>query len=156
MSSSAEDLSTTAPLKLLSIVVDTNVVIAGLRARRGASFLIVSAMLQNRIGFLISVPLLLEYEEIMKRAEPDLLPHFADFEKDVFLNGFAAFGKQPRIFYLWRPFLRDPDDDMIVELAVAGSATHIVTSNATDFDGVESLGINVSTPQTFYRNQLSS
>jgi predicted nucleic acid-binding protein len=116
----------------------------------------VSAMLQNRIGFLISVPLLLEYEEVMKRTGPELLPHFSAIEKDVFLNGFAAFGKQPRIFYLWRPFLRDPDDDMLVELAVAGSATHIVTSNTTDFDGVESLGIKVSTPQKFYRNQLAS
>jgi putative PIN family toxin of toxin-antitoxin system len=139
----------------MSLVVDTNVVIAGLRARRGASFQIVSAMLQGRIGFLISVPLLLEYEEVMKRTDPDLLPHFSAIEKDVFLNGFAAFGKQPRIFYLWRPFLRDSDDDMLVELAVAGSATHIVTSNATDFDGVESLGIKVSTPQKFYRNHLS-
>ena len=61
----------------MSLVVDTNVVIAGLRARRGASFEIVSAMLQKRINFLISVPLLLEYEEVMKRVDPDLLPFIA-------------------------------------------------------------------------------
>jgi len=140
----------------MNLVVDTNVVIAGLRSRRGASFQIVSAMLQNRIGFLISVPLLLEYEEVMKRTDPDLLPHFTNIEKDVFLNGFATFGKQPRIFYLWRPFLRDPDDDMLVELAVAGSASHIVTSNTSDFDRVKSLGITVSTPQRFYRTTLLS
>lgn len=47
--------------------------------------------------------------------------------------------------------MRDPDDDMLVELAVAGSASHIVTSNMNDFDGVETLGITVSTPQKFYR-----
>jgi len=138
----------------MSLVVDTNVIIAGLRARRGASYEIVSAMLRNRLGFLISVPLLLEYEEVMKRTEPNLLPHLTNSEKDIILNGFAAFGKQPRIFYLWRPFLRDPDDDMLVELAIAGSAAHIVTSNTNDFQGVDSLGICVSTPHSFYRTNL--
>ena len=135
----------------MRVVVDTNVVIAGLRARRGASFGIVSAMLQNRLDFLISVPLLLEYEEVMKRANPSLLPHFTDPEKDAFLNGFAAFGLCPKIFYLWRPVLRDPDDDMLVELAVAGAATYIVTSNTVDFQGTNIFGITAITPQHFYR-----
>jgi len=138
---------------MMRVVIDTNVVIAGLRAKRGASFEIVSSMLQNRLDFLISVPLLLEYEEVMKRTAPDLLPHFTLAEKDVFLNGLARFGLRPKIFYLWRPFLRDPDDDMLVELAVAGSATHIVTSNTGDFDGVDHIGIAVTTPQDFYRNK---
>lgn len=135
----------------MKVVVDTNVVIAGLRARRGASFGIVSGMLNNRLDFLISVPLLLEYEEVMKRANPPLLPHFSDADKDIFLNGFAAFGKCPKIFYLWRPILRDPDDDMLVELAVAGAATYIVTANTSDFQGIDGFGIGVITPQHFYR-----
>jgi len=109
-------------------------------------------MLHNRLDFLISVPLLLEYEEVMKRTNPILLAHFTDAEKDVFLNGFAAFGVSPKIFYLWRPFLRDPDDDMLVELAVAGSARYIISSNTGDFQGAESLGITVTTPQRFYRS----
>ena len=56
---------------MMRVVIDTNVVIAGLRAKRGASFEIVSSMLQNRLDFLISVPLLLENEEVMKRTEVD-------------------------------------------------------------------------------------
>lgn len=62
-------------------VVDSNVVVAGLRSKRGASFEIVSAMLSRRMAFLLSVPLILEYDDVLKR--PGMLPHFTRDEIEM-------------------------------------------------------------------------
>ena len=67
-----------------------------------------------------------------------------------FLRRFAAYAEPRAIYFLWRPWLRDPDDDMVLELAVSGSATHLVTFNGRDFAGVEeAFGIRVMTPGKF-------
>ncbi len=129
------------------IVVDTNVIIAGARSKKGASYRIMSAMLENRLDFVISVPLFLEYEEVLKR--PGLVPNLSIPEIDQILNGLAAYGKKPRIFYLWRPTLPDTNDDMVLELAIAGSASIIVTDNTTDFKAATKFGIEILTPYAF-------
>ena len=126
------------------IVVDTNVIIAGARSKKGASYRILSAMIEKRLDFLISVPLFLEYEEVLKR--PGVVSNFSIAEIDQILNGLAAYGKKPRIFYLWRPTLPDLNDDMVLELAIAGSATTIITDNTKDFRPALQFGIEIQTP----------
>ena len=61
-------------------------------------------------------------------------------------------GRRQRIFYLWRPLLRDPKDDMVAEVAVAGGAEAVVTHNGKDFVGLEKFGIRAVSPQEFLRN----
>ena len=126
------------------IVVDTNVIIAGARSKKGASYRILSAMIEKRLDFLISAPLFLEYEEVLKR--PGVVSNFSIAEIDQILNGLAAYGKKPRIFYLWRPTLPDLNDDMVLELAIAGSATTIITDNTKDFRPALQFGIEIQTP----------
>ena len=126
------------------IVVDTNVIIAGARSKKGASYRILSAMIEKRLDFLISAPLFLEYEEVLKR--PGVVSKFSIAEIDQILNGLAAYGKKPRIFYLWRPTLPDLNDDMVLELAIAGSATTIITDNTKDFRPALQFSIEIQTP----------
>ena len=129
------------------IVVDTNVIIAGARSKKGASYRILSAMVEHRLDFLVSVPLFLEYEEVLKR--PGIVSNLSTAEIDMILNALAACGKKPRIFYLWRPTLPGLNDDMVLELAIAGSASTIITDNTKDFGPASQLGIEIKTPYEF-------
>jgi len=92
----------------------------------------------------ISVPLVLEYEDAAKR----LLGEIALNEEDIntIINYVCAVGKRRKIFYLWRPVLRDPKDEMLLELAVAGGCDYIVTYNTADFAEIEQFGIQAIKP----------
>ncbi|MHC4451828.1 MAG: putative toxin-antitoxin system toxin component, PIN family [Planctomycetota bacterium] len=132
------------------IVVDTNVVVAGLRSRRGAAFLLLRLFGKGRFQTVLSVPLVLEYEGAIKRQSRVLGLTHADID-DV-LNFLCKVSEHRRIFYLWRPFLRDPGDDMVLELAVEAEAEFIVTHNLRDFAGADRFGVRVVTPQAFLRH----
>jgi putative PIN family toxin of toxin-antitoxin system len=133
----------------MRIVIDTNVLIAALRSTAGASHALLMLVYNRRVTPLISVPLMMEYEEVAKR--PEMIPCLSLADIDVALDLFASRAIEQRIYFNWRPFLPDPDDDMLVELAVAGSASHIVTSNLRDVAPARSLGIQVIEPREFIR-----
>lgn len=103
----------------------------------------------GRCHTLLSVPLYFEYQEVLTR--PEQLPPDVDAARMMgFLRRFAALAEPREIHFLWRPWLHDRDDDMVLELAVNGSATHLVTFNKPDFAGVEAaFGIRVVTPAEF-------
>jgi len=133
---------------MCSVVLDTNVVVSALRSRRGASFQVL-----RRLGKgwapLISVPLVLEYEAVGKReAERLNIPHSAI---DAIVSAFCFAGRETDIHFQLRPFLADPGDEFILELAVAGRADAIVTHNVKHFAGAERFGIRVMTPREFLR-----
>ena len=128
----------------VSLVLDTSVLIAGLRSRRGASFQLLSQLGSGAFEVSISVPLVLEYEAVAKAQARELgLTHQ---DVDDLLDYVCAAAQRRRIFYLWRPVLRDPRDDMVLELAVEAGAEIIVTFNQRDFDGAEQFGIRVLPP----------
>jgi len=127
------------------IVIDTNVLIAGLKSRRGASFRILGLFGEGRFELAISVPLVLEYEEAAKRRSRMLGLAHSDIEDIV--DYICKVGDHREIFYLWRPFLKDPNDDMLLELAVEANCDFIVTHNIKDFAGVEKFGVLVLTPR---------
>jgi putative PIN family toxin of toxin-antitoxin system len=132
-------------------VFDTNVVRAALWSSTGASFAIISRLPDPRIKVLLSVALFFEYEDVLTRSS-NPPSGFEPAEIMKFLMNFAALAERTKIFFHWRPWLRDPNDEMILDLAIAGSATHIVTFNLGDFVGVEaSFGIRVVTPAAFLR-----
>lgn len=130
-----------------NIVIDTNVILSSLISKKGASYKLVSLIGSGKFEINISVPLILEYESISLE-HLDLL--YLE-EQDIidFIDYICTIGKKCQIFYLWRPFLRDPKDDMILELALNSRSDYIVTYNKKDFKGVEIFGVDVLTRKEF-------
>jgi putative PIN family toxin of toxin-antitoxin system len=127
------------------IVLDTNVLVSGLRSRNGQSFKLLERVLAADVKLAISTPLILEYEATLKKV---LVPAILSLnEVDDLLDYICSIGVQARIFYLWRPYLKDPYDDHILELAVAAGSKYIVTYNRKDFQGAERFGIDVVEPR---------
>jgi putative PIN family toxin of toxin-antitoxin system len=137
-------------MRRLQIVIDTNVFLSALRSNRGASFLLLTLIGQSNLFEInLSVPLVLEYEDVAKR--PALVPHLSEQDIDDILDYICAAAHRHLIFFLWRPFLKDPKDDMVLELAVEAQCDYIVTFNLKDFAGCEHFGITALTPQAFLR-----
>ncbi len=134
---------------MYQIVVDTNVLIAALRSRRGASYRLLGLIGDGRWQMNLSVPLFLEYEDVAKRSDSGLI--LSGGEVDDILDFICTEANLREIFYLWRPVLPDPKDDFILELAVESGCDFIVTFNIRDFAGAEKFGIEVITPQEFLR-----
>jgi putative PIN family toxin of toxin-antitoxin system len=135
-------------MQLPRIVLDTNVLVSALRSSQGVSFKLVSLIGQGKFSLHLSVPLVLEYEEVLLRTKPDVLS-----EQDIedFLDYVCKVGEHHKIFFLWRPFLKDTDDDMVLELAVNAMCSHVITFNIKDFAGSEQFGLKVITPLEFLR-----
>jgi putative PIN family toxin of toxin-antitoxin system len=130
------------------VVLDTNVVVAGLRSRRGASFRLLSALGRGKFEVPISVPLLLEYEEVLLRDRP---PGLAGEDIQIVLDYICSVARHQEIFYLWRPILPDPQDDLVLEVAVAAGCSAIITHNRRDFAGAARFGIRILTPAAFLK-----
>lgn len=132
------------------IVIDTNVIVAGLRSRRGSAFHLLTLVGTGRFDIHLSVPLVLEYEEVLLRELPNLeVPRTV--VEDV-LDFHCTVATRHQIFFLWRPYLPDPSDDMLLELAVTAHCDFIVTYNARDFVNVEPFAIRVIEPGAFLRH----
>lgn len=129
------------------IVIDTNVLIAAQRSQRGASSKLMSLLGTNRFDVHVSVPLVLEYEEVLLRQRVQL----GLTQQDVtdLIDAICALTHHHRIYFLWRPYLRDAKDEMVLELAVAARCDCIITYNRRDFAGVEKFGIRVLDAREF-------
>jgi len=134
--------------RLPGIAYDTNVMVAALRSRRGASYQLLSLLGEGRFEIGVSVPLVLEYEDALAR---DLEGPYSRQDVEDLLDFLCQVAHRQRIFFLWRPCLPDPKEDMVLELAVAARCEAIVTHNARDFVGTERLGIRIDTPGSFLR-----
>lgn len=134
-------------MKAPQIVIDTNVVIAAQRSKRGASSKLMSLIGTGRFGLHISVPLILEYEEILLREWMQL--GLTSRDVDDLLNAICALAEHHQIYFLWRPFLQDEKDEMVLELVLASSCDYLVTYNKRDFRGAEKLGVRVVDAREF-------
>ena len=128
------------------VVLDTSVLVAAWRSRSGASFALLEHLRDDSFEIAVSVPLILEYEEV-------LLRHLSRGQRkadvSTLVDYLCSVARQQPIFFLWRPLLRDADDDMVAEVAVASSASAIVTHNVRDFVPVTQLGVRAITPAQF-------
>lgn len=129
------------------IVIDTNVILSALKSRNGKSFELISKLGVGVFDCAISVPLILEYEAILKKHLDRTI--FTDDDIEAFIDYICSIGIKTRIFYLWRPFLKDPYDDHVLELALNANAKTIITFNKKDFIQAESLGISILTPKEY-------
>ena len=133
------------------VVLDTDVLVAAARSNRGASFELLRLFDSGdtRWEWNISTALLLEYEAVLKREQHR---HGRDLaEVDRLLDDVAARANRHAIFFLFRPHLTDPDDEFILELALAASVHYIVTFNRDDFRDAERLGVRVVRPEEFLK-----
>ena len=131
------------------IVIDTNVFVSALRSCRGASYQLFRLLGGKKFEISLSVPLIIEYEDAAKRLTREFGLTHADVE-DI-LDYICSVGDRRQIHFLWRPVLKDPKDDHVLELAVEASAQFIVTYNLRDFAGAEEFGIRVVTPKEFLK-----
>ena len=134
--------------KMHEVVVDTNVLVAALRSKRGASYQLVRSIGEGKWRLNISVALALEYEDVLKRT--DVLPGYSEAEVDEFLDYVFSTSNLVPFVLRQRPSLRDPDDERILEVAVQCRAM-IITHNVRDFVGAERFGVSVRTPAEFLR-----
>ena len=135
------------------ITVDTNVLYAGLRSKSGASHAILRSILTQELKIALSVPLFIEYEAVLKRSKS-----LQDFGMtipmvDDFLDALVAVGYVYKIYYNFRPNLRDEADNMLVELSLTSHSQYLITNNIRDFTIDNQLkfdDLRVITPRDFW------
>src|SRR4030042_2427832 len=127
------------PRKKVRVILDTNVLFAGLYSSRGASFRVLQAIEEGKLKVVLSTTLLFEYEDILKRNQVVLGLTNQEIEK--ILDYLCMQSEHQKIYFLWRPFLADLKDDHLLELAIASGTKLIVTHNPKDFKGAEEFGI---------------
>lgn len=132
---------------MLKIVLDTSVVVAGLRTRLGAGNAVLRLIAAKKVRLLATPPLFLEYEDVLKRPEHRLVHGLSVDEIDEFLAELAALIEPVDVHFQWRPQTRDPNDEMVLEAAINGQADAVVTYNVSDFaEAQERFGVLVMTP----------
>lgn len=138
----------------MNIVIDTNVILSALFSKNGASYQLVRWLFEtNKKVNIVSIPLVIEFEDVLLR--PEHLTKYKNLTKsDIrrFIDDICTISKHQTIYYLWRPYLSDPKDDMVLETAFNGSADYIITHNIKDFRNVEhTFSIQVITPKLFLK-----
>ena len=132
---------------MYQVVIDTNVIVAALLSNRGASHRLLRLVGDPRWRINLSVPLVLEYEQTLKRVctSGDL----SGSDIDSVVHFLCANANLRSIFFLWWPLLPDPKDDFVLELAVESRTDFLLTFNTRDFVGAERFGIRVTSPREF-------
>jgi putative PIN family toxin of toxin-antitoxin system len=128
----------------MRVVLDTCILYSALRSSTGASHRIVKSMPNPKFRPMVSTPVFFEYEEVLRR--PKQFPHLSPQDIEDFLDFISSACDHVRINFLWRPQLQDPEDDLILELAVSGQADAIITYNQRDFVGSDQFGIRIISP----------
>ena len=134
-------------MKSLKVVIDTNVIFSGLLSQKGSSYKLLKLIPRNIFTVVLSVPLVLEYESILSKNLKKL--NLTKSDIDDFLDYLCSISEHSLIYYLWRPILKDPYDDHILELAFASNSKYIITYNISDFKETDKFGIITITPDQF-------
>lgn len=129
--------------------MDTDVVVAGMRSPAGASAAILRSIRRREATLLLSVPLAIEYEAVCRQAEHRLAAGLSLAEVDIFVTAVIAMAEPVETHFLWRPQLRDPGDEMVLETAANGGADALVTFNLRDYGEAPSrFGVELLLPRT--------
>jgi len=134
------------------LVVDTSVIVAGLRSRLGASNRILTLVAEGHLVPLVTTALFLEYEDVLNRPEQRLATGMAQEDVSGFLAALASAAEPVDVHFMWRPQLADPADELVLEAAVNGRASAIVTHNLRDFlPAAGGFEIEVVTPSVMLK-----
>ena len=140
----------------MKIVIDTSVIFSALYSSKGASHKLMVWLFESPKKYsVVSTTLVLEYLDVLTR--PANMGYYDSLSKDDierFIDDMCAVSHHQSIYFLWRPFLKDVNDDMVLEVAVNAGASAIVTFNPKDFKGVtKHFGIEIMTPKQFLQQQ---
>lgn len=129
------------------VVLDTSVLVAAIRSDRGASRVLLVGALEQQYQLLVSVPLMIEYESVLTRAEHLEASGLSAGDVLAVLDAVAVIAEPVRLAYVWRPVLPDAEDDMVLETAVNGRADVLVTFNRRDFESAAAtFAVEISSP----------
>jgi putative PIN family toxin of toxin-antitoxin system len=134
-------------VKPIKVVIDTNVLVAAFRSKRGAANRLLMDIDDQRFEIAVSAPLLFEYEEVLKRPEMSMFISHEDVDSAI--DNIYSVSHSYEIFFLWRILATDPDDAFILELAVRAGAEYIITYNPKDFASASDFGIKLISPRDF-------
>ena len=134
-------------MRLQKIVIDTNILISALLSSRGAAFKLISLVGRGHYDYVLSVPLIIEYEDVLKRENSKIILSLESINN--VLDRLCFHAELREIFYLWRPYLNDPKDDLVLELAVESNCDSIITYNLKDFKNIDKFGLEAITPKAF-------
>ncbi len=134
-------------MKTPDIVLDTNIIIAALRSKRGASSKLLSLVGTHQFEIHDLVALILEYEDVIQRQRTEL--GLSQEEVSDFIDSLCSMAHHHKIYFLWRPTLLDVGDELVLELAVTAGCEYIVTHNVSDFKNIGNFGIQAVTPKEF-------
>ncbi|MCZ7670544.1 MAG: putative toxin-antitoxin system toxin component, PIN family [Chloroflexi bacterium] len=132
----------------MKVVLDTNILIAASRSRRGASYYLLQLIPDKRFEICLSTPLYFEYLDVLMRPE-HRLKGLTDEQIFGAVQYLTSQAHLQEIYFYWRPFLPDVKDDMVLELAVAAQAERIITFNMKDFRGIDIFDIEAVKPRDF-------
>ena len=131
-------------------VLDTSVLVAATRSRNGASYQLMSMLPSGEFEMALTVPLYTEWQAVLTR--PEHRPAGVTVNATLaYLRYLASLAHLQDVHFLWRPFLRDPDDDMLLESAVASGSPYVVTHNVKDFQRTGSLHVQAIRPGDFLK-----
>jgi putative PIN family toxin of toxin-antitoxin system len=131
------------------VVVDTCVIVAGLRSQLGASNRLLTLVAERKLVPLVTTALFLEYEDVLSRPEQRLATGMSKEDVAGFLSALASAAYPVDVHFMWRPQLADPADELVLEAAVNGRASAIVTHNLRDFSSAaKAFKVEVITPST--------
>lgn len=135
---------------MISVVIDTNVLISALMSADGASYKLFSMLDGGHFNICLSTAIVFEYESVAKRL---LGTRIMLNEQDIddFVDYICSIATLHEIHYSWRPSLKDSGDEMVLELAVNAQCNYIVTHNVRDFQGSDQFGVSVVSPKEFLR-----
>jgi putative PIN family toxin of toxin-antitoxin system len=132
---------------MYQVVLDTNVLVAALRSKLGASHHLLQLLGDARWRPNVTVPVVLEYESVLKR---DCAAFgLTEQEVDDVVDALCSQAGLHRLYFLWRPVASDPNDDLVLEAAIASHSDFIITFNQRDFPGSAQFGIRCLTPREF-------
>lgn len=134
-------------MKTPDVVLDTNVIVAAFRSKRGASNKLLSLVGTRRFEIHDSVALILEYEDVLQRHRKDL--GLSQDDVADFIDSLCSMAHHHKVYFLWRPTLTDVNDELVLELAVTARCEYIVTHNIDDFKGIDKFGVRAVTPKVF-------
>jgi putative PIN family toxin of toxin-antitoxin system len=133
----------------VDIVLDTNILFSGLYSQYGASYALLSKIGNDIFNVHVSVPLIFEYEDVLKRNQKEL--GLSSEEVDNVLEFLCSVSTPHFLYFSWRPCLNDPDDEMLLELAIAANARYIVTHNTRHFKGIRGFNVRAIKPSDFLK-----
>lgn len=140
----------------MRIVCDTNVWLSALTSNQGASHLLIRWLFEQEHGIhFASIPFILELEDVILRQKNlSRMPHFSTDELKRFIDDICHISNHQEIHFLWRPQIKDPKDDMVLELVVNAQADYLITFNTKDFKPiVDKFNFQLCTPKEFLRLQ---